>query len=333
MIGSFINLLICMTRVDGNSKVYLVSPEFARISKRNFNLYLRLATNLLKYNKVNFELIKPTEIKGIVQKSTAQQFFLEMGYFYLLSEIIDAKSEHKRKAEIPEFIAINSGVDLFMSTASYFRNVLFPRKIIAIYRWKRGTNKVLRNHSWLIPVISKKEIFIAKKKTYQVKHNEASKVFNNLFKNIEIREEFNKIRFRNSKFIILALGVPADINYLENLSSMYKNVANHQFVQYLVKPHPNIELNIKQLKTLEELIGYPSCNIAGKKNLEIMRTIPLESILSYFPNSIYVGFFTGGINFIEPSRVYWVNSGDRKIDKMNKIYYSEYVKLWKSNYT
>ena len=322
-----------MTRVDRNSKVYLVSPEFARISKRNFNLYLRLATNLLKYNKVNFELIKPTEIKSIVQKSKAQQFFLEMGYFYLLSEIIDAKSAHKRKAEIPEFIAINSGVDLFMSTASYFRNVLFPRKIIAIYRWKRGTNKILKNNSWLIPVISKNEIFISGKKTYQVRHTEVSKVFKSVFKILEIREEFSKIRFRNSKIIILALGMPADNNHLENLSNMYKNVVKHQYFQYLVKPHPNIELSIKQLKTLEELIGHPSCNIISKKSLEIMRTIPIESILSYFPNSIYIGFFTGGINFIEPSRVYWVNSGNRKIDKMNKIYYSEYMKLWISNYT
>lgn len=321
-----------MTRVDRNSKVYLVSPEFARVSKRNFKLFLKLSTNLLKYSEANFRLIKPTEIKGLVQKSKAQQVFLEMGYFYLLREIIDAKSEHKRKIELPEFIAINSGVDLFISTASYFKNILLPRKIIAIYRWRHGTKKILKNDSWIIPVISKNEILISGKKTYQVRHKEASKVFNNVFKISEIREVFSKIRYRNSKVVILALGMPANSNHLENLSNMYKKVTNHQYFQYLVKPHPNIELNINQLKALEKLIGYPSCNVVDKKSLEIMRTVPLESILSYFPNSLYIGFFTGGINYIEPSRVYWVNSGNRKIDKMNKMYYSEYMKLWISNY-
>lgn len=322
-----------MTRVDRNSKVYLVSPEFARVSKRNFNLFIKLATSLLKFNKVDFGIIKPTKIESIVQKSKARQVFLEMGYFYLLSEIIDAKSEHIRKIGVPEFIAINSGVDLFISKASYVKNILFPRKMIAIYRWRRGTNKLLKNNSWIIPGISKNEILISGKKTYQVRHKEASKVFNNVFKISEIREVFSKISFRNSKIFILALGMPADNNHLENLSNMYKNVTNHQYFQYLVKPHPNIELNINQLKALEKLIGYPSRNIIDKKSLEIMRAVPLECILNYFPNSTYIGFFTGGINYIEPSRVYWVNSGKRKIDKMNKMYYSEYKKLWISNYS
>lgn len=323
-----------MTVANKKSEIFLVYPALARNSKRNFKVYIHLATKILRQKNFNYTIIKPDQIGKIVETCNANKIFLEMGYFYLVKEFIDSDRSWRKKEsqQKTELIAINSGVDLFIGTAAYVKNLHSPRKILAIYRWKRGLNRILRNDSWLIPSVSEQEIIILGKKTLQVSQKAINTVLNSLFKDEEIAAVFNKIKNRNSPLIILALGMPISDEHIANLASAYKHLTNNHKFDFLVKPHPNITLSAKQLKLIEQKVGTQSCNYLDKNSIEIIRSLPLESILNYFPKSIYVGFFTGGINYVDPSRVYWINSGDRRIDKMNEIYYGEYRKLWTTNY-
>ena len=238
-------------------------------------------------------------------------------------------SKISTKNEI-EFIAINSGVDLFLALASYQKNLFKPRKLLYIYRWKKGIKKLLFNNKWLIPKISNNDLFIFSKTVEQVDVYKINKVTKKLFELVSVRECFRKIPFKNYRFLILALGVELNEKHLKNLSAEVKKINKNlsSRLPYIIKPHPNIVFNQQTINLIEEFIGYPCLNLTSKNNLELIRVLPLESVLNYYNRSIYVGLYTGGVNFVSPKRVFWVPTGINKVDKLFHISYSEFLERW-----
>ena len=328
-IGSFTNVLLCYSKLFSRAEVYLVSNS--RKNNRNTQLFLNMSSKLLNQNGIEAKIIHSNKIKNIILNSSAKEIYLELGLFHEVNDIEFKKmiSKISTKNEI-EFIAINSGVDLLLALASYQRNLFQPRKLLYIYRWKKGIKKLLFNNKWLIPKISNNNLFIFSKTVEQVDVYKINKVTKKLFELVSVRECFRKIPFKNYHFLVLALGVELNEKHLKNLSAQVKNI-NKKFssrLPYIIKPHPNIVFNQQTINLIEEFIGYPCLNLTGKNNLELIRVLPLESILNYYNRSIYVGLYTGGVNFVSPKRVFWVSTGVNKVDKLFHISYSEFLKRW-----
>jgi len=322
-IASFANVLLCYSKFSFKDEVFLVYNSNSRKNNRNIQLFFKISSKLLEKNGFKVKLINSGEIKNIILNSSAKRIYLEMGLFYEVSSIASLKKKM-------EFIAINSGVDLFLALASYRKNLFKPRKLLYIYRWKKGIKKLLFNNKWLIPKISNNNLFIFSKTVEQVDVYKINKVTKKLFELVSVRECFRKIPFKNYHFLVLALGVELNEKHLKNLSAQVKNI-NKKFssrLPYIIKPHPNIVFNQQTINLIEEFIGYPCLNLTGKNNLELIRVLPLESILNYYNRSIYVGLYTGGVNFVSPKRVFWVSTGVNKVDKLFHISYSEFLKRW-----
>jgi len=105
-----------------------------------------------------------------------------MGYFGLINA--QNKSIKGADTKIKNFIAINSGVDLFLALAPYYKNLLKPRKLQALYRWK--SVKKMFNNSWLIPRISDNKFTMNSKKVHQISAKEIIATTNKLFKIKEV---------------------------------------------------------------------------------------------------------------------------------------------------
>lgn len=182
----------------------------------------------------------------IISSYSVKRIYLEMGLFHEitgtgLQELISTVS---LKHEM-EFIAINSGVDLFLSLASYRRNLFRPRKLLAIYRWKKGITKLLFNKKWLIPKISNSNFTIFSKEVEQISIDEINNVSQKLFQLVSVRECFLQIPTKNYRFLILAFGLEFDEQYAKNLSTQVRNINKNLDAKlpYIIKPHPNIKFN------------------------------------------------------------------------------------------
>ena len=322
-IASFANVLLCYSKFSLKDEVFLVYNSNSRKNNRNIQLFLRISSKLLEKNGFKVKLINSSKIKNIILNSSAKRIYLELGLFHEVSSIANLKKKM-------EFIAINSGVDLFLALASYQKNLFKPRKLLYIYRWKKGIKKLLFNNKWLIPKISNNDLFIFSKTVEQVDVYKINKVTKKLFELVSVRECFRKIPFKNYRFLILALGVELNEKHLKNLSAEVKKINKNlsSRLPYIIKPHPNIVFNQQTINLIEEFIGYPCLNLTSKNNLELIRVLPLESVLNYYNRSIYVGLYTGGVNFVSPKRVFWVPTGINKVDKLFHISYSEFLGRW-----
>ena len=322
-IASFANVLLCYSKFSLKDEVFLVYNSNSRKNNRNIQLFLRISSKLLEKNGFKVKLINSSKIKNIILNSSAKRIYLELGLFHEVSSIANLKKKM-------EFIAINSGVDLFLALASYQKNLFKPRKLLYMYRWKKGIKKLLFNNKWLIPKISNNDLFIFSKTVEQVDVYKINKVTKKLFELVSVRECFRKIPFKNYRFLILALGVELNEKHLKNLSAEVKKINKNlsSRLPYIIKPHPNIVFNQQTINLIEEFIGYPCLNLTSKNNLELIRVLPLESVLNYYNRSIYVGLYTGGVNFVSPKRVFWVPTGINKVDKLFHISYSEFLERW-----
>lgn len=328
-IGSFSNVLLCYSKLFSRAEVYLVSDS--RKNNRNTQLFLNMSSKLLNQNGIKVKIIHSSKIENIILNSSAKKIYLELGLFHVVNGIKLKKMSSKisTKNEI-EFIAINSGVDLLLALASYQRNLFQPRKLLYIYRWKKGITTLLINNKWLIPKISNDDLYFFSKTVEQVDVYEINKVTKKLFELVSVRKCFRKIPFKNYRFLVLALGVELNEKHLKNLSAQVKNINKNLSMKlpYIIKPHPNIFFNQQTISLIEEFIGYPCLNLTNKNNLELIRVLPLESVLNYYSRSIYVGLYTGGVNFVSPKRVFWVPTGINKVDKLFHISYSEFLGRW-----
>ena len=298
-----------------------------RKNERNSNLLLKLAHKFLKNNNIKTRIINSSDINKIILAFNGGDIYLEMGYFGLINE--QNKSIKGADTKIKNFIAINSGVDLFLALAPYYKNLLKPRKLQALYRWK--SVKKMFNKSWLIPRISDNKFTINSKKVNQINYKEIIAATNELFKIKEVNNLFNAVKYKDKNLIVLGLGVKLTNIHLKNLVNQLKIVSSNSQISYIIKPHPNIPLNINMVRLIEKMVGYPSSNVKNVRSLELIRVLPMECILAYFKRSIYIGLLTGSVNFIKPERVHWVKTGDKKQDKLHLIYYSEFLKYWKKN--
>ena len=141
-IGSFANVLLCYSKLFSRAEVYLVSDS--RKNNRNTQLFLNMSSKLLNQNGIKVKIIHSSKIENIILNSSAKKIYLELGLFHVVNGIKLKKMSSKisTKNEI-EFIAINSGVDLLLALASYQRNLFQPRKLLYIYRWKKGIKTLL----------------------------------------------------------------------------------------------------------------------------------------------------------------------------------------------
>lgn len=323
-IASFYNVILCFTKFTKTSTVYLLHDPKSRKHNRNLHLFVQIAYQFLRNNKINVYVIDPISIRNTIIKSNSKNIYLEMGSFHHCFDLQTDNSVSGGPSY--NFIAINSGVDLLLATASYRKSIFNLRKLLSIYRWKKGVNKLLFNDSWLMSEISKNNFTVGGKKVNQVTANDIYFATMKLFKLPKIKKLLKVTKSSKDKILVLGLGCELTPLYLSNLAKEFEIVTMQKKIPYIVKPHPNISFNQKILKQIEKVIGYSSLNKRDKNNLELIRVVPLEIILSYYINSEYIGVYTGSVNFIGSKRTHWVLTGDKKMDKVLKIYYSEFVK-------
>lgn len=298
-----------------SSEIFIVNSRASQVRKsfRSYETDVFIMGNYLKQRKLKFQEIHQSEVSFLISKISGSNVYANLGLF--------GKDTFLPRSN--NYITVAYGADLYLSEATIIGNLYNPRKIEAIVKWRIGLSR-LRNNSWILPDLPKQVITLGGLPVVYCTKNEIKYQSDMMIKNHTA--VFKDSIGSNSKFIILSYAGKLNKDWLNAVKTIFNTDYANKLPRYLVKPHPNSKFSLAELRRIEKAIGYKSENRKNQATLNIIKSLPLECFLLYFKNSRYLGPLTGSINFIGKDRYRFVQSQNPKIEDLNALQYSEFLK-------
>jgi hypothetical protein len=298
-----------------SSEIFIVNQRASKVRKsfRSHETDVFIMSNYLKQRKLEFQEIHHSEVSILISKISNSNVYMSLNLF-------DKDNFLPRSNN---YIAVAWGADLYLSEASIIGNLHNLRKIEAIVKWKIGLSR-LRNNSWILPYLPKQVITLGGLPVVSCAKNEIKYQSDMMIKSHT--DVFKDSIGSNSKFLILSYAGKINKDWLNAVKTIFHTDYANESPRYLVKPHPNSKFNHAELRRIEKAIGYKSGNRNDQASLNIIKSLPLECFLLYFKNSRYLGTITGSINFIGKDRYRFVQSQNTRIENLNALQYSEFLK-------
>lgn len=225
---------------------------------------------------------------------------------------------------------VTSMADIYLANASLIASLINPKKLDAVFRWKRGL-KHLNFDYWVFPELSHTPPLLAGRPVSSVSISKISQVAHQIEDHRMLPNWFKAFRsnFGDQPFAVISPSFYATRKELQNIKWKVKTVLGQQ-APFLIKAHPRGTLSEQTLAHFESSYGTKSINSQIGIPLMELVSLPLELVLILFPKSIYFGSPTGSIHVVTHDRFYFTATGERKVDSNLNFQYSEFMKCHKA---